>query len=673
MIDTSLLRPATHSVLLFSDAHHSFASAASSREFPSRARQARRLLTALRVASGLPHDLCVHLGDLSQEPPESPLHDASVTEAAAIFSEGKLNPIWVPGNHDVGDKTDGTMPARPVTREALEVFEKRFGPQWQHQALGELEVFFLNSQVFNSSLPACAEQKKWLEKEMAKVFGKPIWILLHLPPFVVDAEEPSLGHYDNIAEPDRSWLLDLAGRFGVELMIAGHIHQRFLNFATSKCRYFTAPSPAFTRPGFSTAFASAPPPEQGRDDRPKLGFYYLRRAEGRTDVHFIRTGGATSPQDLGLEEGRQLLLTPPPVDLEDPRLGVTLSHPLAVETEIPIAWPAARRQKTRDDMQLLLLDELGPGFVRVPLGDVQDARLRRRLGWLRERGTRLIGMQIGLEESLCPQAAKLLDALEVQWVGPFDPKQAAAAVEKLRGETGLKIHLGRIDPSAKSSGKQLPRTRFGWTDEEVEDLKLRRSNADRLLLSARGWVLPETQTSGEAACDILAVFEGTDPMANCWWAAWLMGLNAVRKNSRLIFQPVIGLDRTMDVPGALLDPLRNPQPAFHALRVLQCLWHAKSGTIKFLAKDDHPEAPEWMCLRDDRHDYLLLAPSRSSYGLAPDKADKGEGRLVRLATGIAQEWRGGVVDDGQPVLLILPRGALKDGARERETSHSKKK
>ena len=81
----------------------------------------------------------------------------------------------------------------------------------------------------NSDLTQSQEQRVWLESDLENNKDKRIFIFLHLPPFIYHESEPSLGHYDNIAEPDRSWLLNLIIKYNIELIFAGHTHFSFYN------------------------------------------------------------------------------------------------------------------------------------------------------------------------------------------------------------------------------------------------------------------------------------------------------------------------------------------------------------------------------------------------------------------------------------------------------------
>ena len=116
------------------------------------------------------------------------------------------------------------MPTRPVTAESLDDFHRILGPSWYSLDLGPLHVVVLNSQIMNTDLPEADAQRRWAEQDLADHSGRRLVVMLHLPPYLDVPGEPGLGHYDNIAEPDRSWLTELMSGHEVELLLAAHVH-----------------------------------------------------------------------------------------------------------------------------------------------------------------------------------------------------------------------------------------------------------------------------------------------------------------------------------------------------------------------------------------------------------------------------------------------------------------
>ena len=84
-------------------------------EFPSRAQQSQRAGAALRLVAALEPDFVVHMGDVVQEYPESAGFVPALDQALEQMAACGVQPRWVVGNHDLGDKPDPTMPTHPVT------------------------------------------------------------------------------------------------------------------------------------------------------------------------------------------------------------------------------------------------------------------------------------------------------------------------------------------------------------------------------------------------------------------------------------------------------------------------------------------------------------------------------------------------------------------------------
>lgn len=562
--DKSLLPPAIAEVVVISDAHYALPSAPSAAEFPSRGRQTARLLSALEVARALGASTCVHLGDLTQEPPESPLFGAARGAAAETFTAAGLHPVWVPGNHDVGDKPDPLMAAHPASREFVAAFEAAHGPGCRTFECGGVGWLTLNTQILGTGWPEEEDQRRRVEEELGRHPERRHVLLLHLPPFIHSAGEPSAGHYDNIPLEPRRWLLDLCRRHRIELVLAGHIHHRSVH-RHEATTIATCASPSFTRPGFAAAFAAKAPPERGRDDRPKLGIHLLRVRPNRLDHHFIRTGGAEHPADV-FPAGGVPLLTPLARDLHDPRLVVTLAVPLATTAAIPWAWPYATRAVFRSDYPLLLLQELAPAAVRVAAADWADPAQRERLELLREWGIRVEAVHLWSADlsALPDPVTPAPDLVEVQIPGELPDPPTLEALRRWLGAKPPPVRLSPIDPRQSVAGKQHHRFRCAWRAEDAAPL------AD--IFRRAGW--------HPQAVMFLAEEIERIPAELPWRADFLHQpgedeealtvrlLRAVhgRPQSQLHVAPLVRLDRTMDPAAGLIDTQCNPRTVFHALK-----------------------------------------------------------------------------------------------------------
>ena len=583
--DRSLLPEALFEFVVIADTHYMLDRGDQQLEFESRRRQSARAATALRQVAGLNPDFVVHMGDLVQEYPETPDFVRAVDEAMQQLQDCGVEVRRVAGNQDVGDKPDPTMPARPVTPASLESYHERFGPSWYSFDHRELHCVVLNSQIMNAEMPQAEAQRAWLENDLAAHAGVRLCVFWHLPPYLCEPNEPHLGNYDNLGEPARSWLLELLRAYRAELLFCGHVHFFFCD-NPGPTRYRVTPSTSFTRPGFSHLFAGGPPPEQGRDDAPKLGFYLCRVLADRIDLHFVRTRG-----ELELEPGPPRLLTPIPPAAAAAPTGITLIHPLSLQTEVPLAWPSVIRQRVRNDYPLLSCLELGISRVRIPSTDLEDAHQRRRLQLLHREGVAiqafsLFSADLALDDML-EKHGDLAATWEVQVAGDLCPPTAGA--EKLKN-CGQRLSLAPI-LSERMAGKQHLRTRIGYRPAELPklDQTLRERGLDitaalcRIDRDGGAWnaVLALRKLGNLERIrrlDLLCELPGRDENANALQVAEALFAALLLPTAWLYLEPLIDLDRTMDTRSGLLDNLCNPRQTFTVMRCLNAALQPFRGT-----------------------------------------------------------------------------------------------
>lgn len=596
MFDRSLLPKPRLEFVVVSDTHYLLDPGTRAVEFESRRLQTPRAERVLGLIAGLHPSFVVHLGDLVQEHPEAERFELAVAEARRQLERCGVQPRHVAGNCDVGDKPDPTMPTDWVTPESLAAYHARFGRSWYSWDAGGVHYVVLNSQILNTALPQAEDQRGWAESDLRAHTGQRIVLFLHLPPFLENEHEPALGHYDNIAEPARGWLLNLVRHHKVELVFAGHTHFAFFN-RIDRTRCFVAAPSTFTRPGFSEAFSSGPPPERGRDDVSKLGLYLIRVQDDGVRVHFIRTNGATSAVDRAAQT--QTVITRDARDLPHSPLGLTLRHPLAQTVEVPSVWPSVIRQRVRNDYPLLACMELGVRHLRVPASDLADDLQRRRLAILREEGVKLTATWLWSELLDLPASVirhrEHLDSLEIQLPGDLWPAEGCLQqAHTCATELGLPVALLPVIPRERIPGKQLARVRLGYRPEELWELNRRlsrrgvrvgralcRVEPDASPWEAMGQGLERSSLSHVGAVDWVVAFTTTDEHEQIVRAAEALFASALLPGSRLFLEPLVDLDRTMDVANGLLDRLYNPRPAF---RVVRCL-----NTILFGAPEvRHP-------------------------------------------------------------------------------------
>ena len=226
-----------------------------------RARYACQLLASHQPA------FTIHLGDMVHTLPHLPTYQAACDEAHRIFDPLKPDLHFVPGNHDIGDKPMAASPAGAVDDQTMSVYQTQFGPSWHCFEQGELLCVVINSSLVNSGSEMEQEQRNWLETVLKQGAGKRIFLFSHYPPFINQPDEPS--HYDNYAEPGRSWLLELIEAHQVEAVISGHVHQFFYN-RIGHTKFYCLPPTSFTRQDYAELYRTTCEAEFGRDDTGKF-------------------------------------------------------------------------------------------------------------------------------------------------------------------------------------------------------------------------------------------------------------------------------------------------------------------------------------------------------------------------------------------------------------------
>ena len=312
------------------------------------------------------------------------------------------------------------------------------------------------------------------------------------------------------------------------------------------------------------------------------------RAE-KADIHFIRTAGAEkTPPSTG-----QRLLTRVSGTLPHSPLGVTLSQPLATVAEIPRAWPAAIREKVRNDYPLLSCVQMGVEYLRAPLTDFQDAFQASRLEILRKEGVNLSAIAILSEEvniiDAVSQVQPRIDGLEIQTPGELFPSEKCIdSIKVIQERFDLSVTLSPIVCREVTSGKQFPRFRLGVTPGEIavlnEFLAENRVKVERVICKLNNSealsdqiqkiveISPLSQISN---VDFSLEFSATDDYTNANLAAEALFVVGMLPGSRIYFEPLSDFDRTMDITHGLLDTLCNPRPTSSVLQSLNTILYSQ--------------------------------------------------------------------------------------------------
>lgn len=653
--DRSYLPPADFEFVVLADTHH----IVDPEMYPTTGDSVTPELTrewsargdfALSRVAALRSPLVFHIGDLAQEYPGHSTFERGRLAARNQLETAGLALNLAPGNMDIGDKPDATMPAGWVRAEDLSRWHSEFGPSYYSLTRNGHHFVVINSQILNTALDDAVRQREWLETDLATHAGKRTFLFMHTPPFLVDEHEPGLGSYDVLDEPDRSWILELVRRFDVEALFAAHVHFRTFN-RVGRCRLYTLPSTTTTRPGFPEAFRVAPP-SRGWADLAKLGFFLVRVRPDGPLVHVIRTEGRTP--GIGGDDRRDVL-TCVSRELSASPLGINLRLPITTKSEGAIAYPNNIRHRIRDDYPFLSCIELGARHVRFPIHDLEEDLQRARLSLLREEGLALTGFSIWAEDRRpAVPTDRHLDVLEVQLAGRALPTlDEVAAISALR-DRGQSIALAPIVMERINTVHSRSRTGYSVAEVGMLDSLLSQlgGQIDRAVCSVDGGISTWTEIQAFAslqrqsikALDFI-VRLGTDDEANCTSVADALLACATIADCRLFIDGLQELDRTASLVGGLLDRLSNPRPAFHVARVLNTVVYSRSDPVQLSPMDvsDLPgqrgqikgiannEREFWLIGADARSGAVAGISNRLTAGASTSVIDLSDGRKVEVS------------------------------------------
>ncbi len=391
----------------------------------------------------------VNVGDLLHPVPALPeLYDRAAARYLEQSAALRHKQYLTPGNHDVGDKPNDWAPTAGVCDAYLACWERHFGPHYRAFDHDDCHFVIVNAQLLNSGLKAEAEQRAWLEADLAANRGKRHFLFTHYPPFVAEEDEPE--HYDNIGEPGRSWLTGLVREHGVEALFAGHVHNFWFNrIGATDC--YLLPSTAFVRQDYSEMYRAPPGPddEAGRNDRPKLGYFVVHLHERDHVCEPVRTHGETADTLVSPEA------MPSPLAASHPKLirrgvfGFDMRQDWMETVEVPPSGGLDEfgRKLARNDYPLLGLWEMGVRHLRIPLSDLATPVRRDRLRALAKHGIAYTLFTFGLPDrrarALIAECADLLAG----WEAGFDIAAAERSLPDIAAAAagaGVPLYLSRL-------------------------------------------------------------------------------------------------------------------------------------------------------------------------------------------------------------------------------------
>lgn len=392
-------------------------------------------------------EFTVHLGDMVHTLPHLPTYQAACDEAHRIFDPLKPQLHFVPGNHDIGDKPMAASPAGAVDDQTMSVYQTQFGPSWHcFEQQGCLFVV-INSSLVNSQTAMEEEQRLWLETTLSRHDGKRTFLFSHYPPFINQPAEPS--HYDNYAEPGRSWLLDLIAKHEIEAVISGHVHQFFYN-RLGKSKFYCLPPTSFTRQDYAELYRTTCEKEFGRDDTGKFAVALVHVGGEGHAVEFLPTQGSVASEGSRVHRqgGR----------IAHDNICVHLRHAWYEAVDLPYNGPMEEfsRKRARNDYPLMRLWQMGISRVRTPLDDLLDPSIRRRvkdwsragiafnfvtaerpeaLPWkvIHEHAELVAGLEFAVRRDDAPQLIESLKGFEVDGLQAGLTKIHTSADEKTKG------------------------------------------------------------------------------------------------------------------------------------------------------------------------------------------------------------------------------------------------
>ncbi len=432
----------------------------------------RRVVAELNQAKP---EFVVHLGDIINPVPELPAYTDAARHFKTLVADLEAPLYLVPGNHDVGDKPVSWMPAGTVNEENLELYQRHFGDHYYSFDSNDLHIVIINAQIINSGLVVEEEQRLWLEKDLAANAARRTFVNIHYPPYVSNPSEN--GTYDNIDEPGRAWLLGLLGKHKPEAMFCGHVHN-FWYDVCGETEIYILPSTAFVRHDYSEMYRIGPGDQYGRNDEPKLGYFFVRVYERGHVVENFRTYGRTLLRGSDLPAKSPRVKVPQTKESNITSVGLDMRHAWAEELVIAPSGGVDEfeRKLARNDYPVLALWEMGMRRMRVPIQDLIDDRTRGRMKIMKNAGHLFQVYSYGLPASsvrrLLASHAEIIDCLEIviNW------EQSIAlipGITKLHDDTGVPIYLSRVnrkDTNKHTGGRYNHLISHGFVLDEADEL-----------------------------------------------------------------------------------------------------------------------------------------------------------------------------------------------------------
>ncbi|MGL5115092.1 MAG: metallophosphoesterase family protein [Beijerinckiaceae bacterium] len=165
-------------------------------------------------------DLIVHTGDISFNGPAQP---EDLAFAARQMARLPAPVLALAGNHDVGEAPRHSRLKQPLTDARLAAWTGHVGPLWWSRDAGDWRLIGLDTALMASDRPEEAEQLAFLRASLTAHGGKPAMVLMHMPPYYIDPDDPK-PTTSAVPHEARRALLDTCRDGGVKVIACGHLH-----------------------------------------------------------------------------------------------------------------------------------------------------------------------------------------------------------------------------------------------------------------------------------------------------------------------------------------------------------------------------------------------------------------------------------------------------------------
>lgn len=580
------------------DTHVNFAEHECNSEFDVNKGANGRLRHVIRDLNRRELAFVIHLGDIVHPVPALPDLYARAADAFKSIAGALRHPLHlVPGNHDIGDKPIAWGPAGVVCDDFISLWKNTFGPNHLSFDVGPCRFILIDAQIINSGLPGETEQCAWLEAELkdASALSKRVFLNLHYPPFLCEPDEKE--HFDNIAEPGRSWLLGLVERHAVEAVFSGHVHNFWYN-RHAGTDFYALPSTAFVRQDYTEIYRATPPPEThgGRADLEKLGYFLIHVYEHAHFFELVRTNGEIMAADDTCD-GSDF---PPgivhPHLTPNHRFGIDMRQNWLEAVEVPPSGSLDEfdRKKVRNDYALLALLEMGVARVRIPAFDLLDPDHRRRLDACRYLGLHFTLFSFGLPDAqlldAVRNAAGLVDIWEIADTVAALPETVRRAAP-LAEDAGIKLFVSKIrskEDVESSGGNYHHMIVHGFKPEDAAHISMIGAlpGVHGLVFRVEGDTAPDlAATQALEVCRPLKMAASLhirmmtgkpgDTQDDEAWTASRAGesvaLSTVHEDVQIYLDTFADVDRGYYRRLGVVDRFYNPRAAFHVIRELNLM------------------------------------------------------------------------------------------------------